>query len=136
MNSKGSMRQPSQETSARRAPDETTQAPAPPAPRPAQQIPPPQPGQGNGSEELAIARGYLDGTNGQTRDSSAAAEWLWKAVAKRNADATMLLSDLYLKGDGVPKNCEQARVLLDAAARKGRKDAGDRLRHMQAFDCE
>jgi hypothetical protein len=91
---------------------------------------------GNGAEELAMAQRYLNGTNGQERDRAEAAKWLWKAVAKHNAEATLLLSDLYLKGDGVGKNCDQARVLLDAAARKGVKGAGDRLRHLQAFGCD
>jgi len=92
---------------------------------------------GNGGEELAIAQRYLNG-DGQERNHAEAAKWLWKAVAKHNAEATLLLSDLYLKGDGVAKNCDQARVLLDAAARKGKgtKDAADRLRHLQAFGCE
>lgn len=109
--------------------------PAPLATGPAEKSLPAHPIPGNGSEELATAERYLNGTYGQ-RNPSAAVEWLWKAIAKRNSNATMLLSDLYLKGDGIPKNCDQARVLLDAAARSGRKDAGERLRHMQAFGCE
>jgi TPR repeat protein len=91
---------------------------------------------GGGTEELAMALSYLDGTGGQERNHSEAAKWLWKSVAKQNADATLVLSDLYLKGDGVGKNCDQARILLDAAARKGMKQAGDRLRHLQAFGCQ
>lgn len=91
---------------------------------------------GNGAEELVTAQGYLNGANGQGRNRTEAAKWLWKSVAKHNADATLLLADLYLKGQGVRKNCDQARVLLDAAARKGMKDAGQRLRHLQAFGCE
>ncbi len=91
---------------------------------------------GSGADELAVAQGYLSGTNGQSRNSAEAAKWLWKAVAKHNAGATFLLSDLYLKGDGVSKNCDQARVLLDAAALKGMKGAGERLRHLQAFGCQ
>ena len=89
-----------------------------------------------GVEELAIARSYLSGTDGRERSSSEAAKWLWKATAKHNADATLLLSDLYLKGNGVPRNCDQARVLLDAAAIEGIKGAGNRLRHMAAFGCQ
>jgi len=95
-----------------------------------------QTGPGNGTEELAIAQSYLDGTDGKERNSEEAVAWLWKAVAKRNADATLRLSDLYLKGDGVPKNCDQARVLLDAAALRGIKAAGERLRRLQSFGCE
>src|SRR5579872_2000479 len=82
----------------------------------------------SGAEELATAEKYLAG-----RDGSQAASWLWKAVAKGNVAATITLSDLYLRGDGVPKNCDQAHLLLDAAARKGGKAAGERLRNLQAF---
>lgn len=89
----------------------------------------------SGAEELAVAQGYLNGTNGQGRNSAEAAKWLWRSIAKHNAEATFLLSDMYLKGDGVSKNCDQARVLLDAATLKGVKGAGERLRHLQAFGC-
>ena len=89
-----------------------------------------------GAEELAIAQRYLIGANGQQRNSAEAAKWLWKSMAKHNSSATLLLADLYLKGDGVSKNCDQARVLLDSAARGGMKQAGERLRHLQAFGCE
>jgi hypothetical protein len=90
---------------------------------------------GGGSEELAVAQGYLSGTNGHSRNSAEAAKWLWRAIGKHNADATILLSEMYLKGDGVSKNCDQARVLLDSATLRGVKGAGQRLRHLQAFGC-
>ena len=109
---------------------ETTRRPEPGSPAEASA------GLGTGAEELAIAQGYLNGTNGQGRNSAEAAQWLWKAVAKDNANATFLLSEMYLRGDGVSKNCDQARVLLDAAALKGVKGAGERLRHLQAFGCQ
>ena len=96
----------------------------------------PEASAGNGAEELSLAQRYLNGTSGQRRDSAEAAKWLWKSIAKHNAEASLLLSDLYLRGDGVSKNCDQARVLLDAAAIRGVKDAGPRLRHLQAFGCQ
>jgi len=100
---------------------------------------PANPGSGrneqNGSEELATAEKYLDAAAGTARDSRQAASWLWKAVAKQNPSATLLLSDLYLRGDGVTKSCDQARLLLDAAARKGAPAAAERLRNLQAFGC-
>jgi len=89
-----------------------------------------------GSEELANAEKYLNAGPGMTRDTQEGARWLWKAVAKQNLTATFLLSDLYLRGDGVPKSCDQARLLLDAAARKGVTAAAERLRHLQAFGCQ
>jgi hypothetical protein len=89
-----------------------------------------------GSEELATAERYLNGGAGGARDSRQAATWLWKAVSKQNLTATLLLSDLYLRGDGVPKSCDQARLLLDAAGRKGATAAAERLRNLPAFGCQ
>ncbi len=89
-----------------------------------------------GSEELAAAQSFLNGTGGHERNSAMAATWLWKAVAKQNPDATLQLSDLYLKGDGVEKSCDQARLLLDAAASKGLKSAAERLRQLSAYGCQ
>jgi ribosomal protein L37E len=112
-------------------------APAPAVPSPdAATAPQTQPAAGNGGEELAIAERYLNGAVGQKRDTAEAARWLWKSVAKHNGQATVLLSDLYLKGEGVSKNCDQARVLLDSAARKGAAGAGERLRNLPAFGCQ
>jgi len=88
-----------------------------------------------GVEELATAERYLSGTDGRARDGSEAAQWLWKSVAKHNGQAILLLADLYLRGDGVSKNCDQGRVLLDSAAQKGVAGAGERLRNLQAFGC-
>lgn len=88
---------------------------------------------GNGSEEFAMAQHYL---TGQPRNSAEAAKWLWKAMAKHNGPAMVALADLYLKGDGVSKSCDQARVLLDSAAQRGVAGAGQRLRSLQAFACQ
>jgi TPR repeat protein len=116
------------------------QASSKPAPPPASAVPEKQSSEettaGNGTEELAVAQRYLYGTNGERQNRAEAAQWLWKAMAKHNANATLLLADLYLKGNGVTKNCDQARVLLDSAARAGMKEAGERLRHLPAFGCD
>jgi hypothetical protein len=94
-------------------------------------------GDQNGEEELSTAEKYLNRTNyGGARNNQQAAQWLWKAVGKGNLAATMTLSDLYLRGDGVPKSCDQARLLLVAAARKGKASAAERLRNLQAFGCQ
>jgi len=91
---------------------------------------------GNGTEELSIAERYLSGAHGKRRDTKEASKWLWRSVAKHNEHASVLLADLYLRGDGVSKNCDQARMLLYSAARKGISAAGDRLRNLQAFGCQ
>lgn len=89
---------------------------------------------GTGAQELKLAQRFLDGKTG-TRDTSEAAKFLWKAVGKQNASAALLLSDLYMRGDGVSKNCDQARLLLIAAAKRGGSQAAEQLRRLQASGC-
>jgi hypothetical protein len=106
--------------------------PAAPLPATSSNVPAAQ----SGNAELLVAQKFLKGGAGTTRDSKEAATWLWKAVSKQNLAAALLLSDLYLKGDGVPKSCDQARLLLIAAARKGEAAAAERLRNLQSFGCQ
>jgi hypothetical protein len=98
----------------------------------------PQPGEvpstANGSLELAQAEDFLNGKK-VPRDSAVAAKFLWKAVGKENTSAIVLLSDMYLIGDGVPKSCDQARLLLNAAARKNVPQAAEKLRNLQTSGC-
>jgi len=96
----------------------------------------PQFSETSGADDLAMAQRYLNRGRGQARDPVEAAKWLWRAMGKHNGPATLILADLYLKGDGVTKNCDQARVLLDSAARRGMEGAGARLRNLQAFGCQ
>ncbi len=65
-------------------------------------------------------------------DSAAAAAWLWKATAKGNPEAPVQLADMYIKGNGVPRSCEQAVVLLKTAAEKENALARNRLASMYA----
>jgi hypothetical protein len=89
---------------------------------------------GNGATELAQAEDYMNGKNG-SRDNAAAARLLWQAVGKENTSAILLLSNMYMIGEGVPKNCDQARVLLYAAARKHVVQAADKLRDLERSGC-
>ncbi|MBZ5721314.1 MAG: hypothetical protein LAO03_13120 [Acidobacteriia bacterium] len=89
---------------------------------------------GPGARELKEAQRIL-AAEGQSRDTTEAAKWLWKAVGKQNPSATLLLADLYLRGDGVPRSCEQARVLLLAALRKGASDAAGKLHELETNGC-
>ncbi|HUI82968.1 MAG TPA: tetratricopeptide repeat protein [Candidatus Binatia bacterium] len=77
-----------------------------------------------GAEEMTKAR--------NASDSVAAAAWLWKATAKGNPDAPVRLAEMYMKGDGVPRSCEQAVVLLKTAAEKENARARNRLGSMYA----
>jgi hypothetical protein len=77
-----------------------------------------------GADDLAKAQ--------NASDAAAASAWLWKAVAKGNPQAPVQLANMYIKGDGVPQNCEQALVLLRSAAAKENAAANSRLGAMYA----
>lgn len=80
----------------------------------------PQPGQ----QELAKA---MDAS-----DPAAAAAWLWKATSRGNPVAPVRLADMYIKGQGVPRSCEQALVLLRSAATRENAPARNRLASLYA----
>ena len=61
----------------------------------------------------------LQGT-GVARNSAEAAHHLWQSVRKQNGSALVVLAGLYAQGDGVAKDCDQAKILLDAAARQAK----------------
>ncbi len=65
-----------------------------------------------------------------------AVQLLWISVEKGNPSAEIALADLYWHGRGVPKNCDQTRILLAAAARKGNPEAHRRLEQFQQEGCE
>ena len=88
-----------------------------------------------GAPDLRLAQRYLGGTMG-ARNPSEAATLLWKAVRKQNTTAAVLLSDLYARGDGVPRSCDQARVLLLAAAKRGSPQAAEQLRRLETHGCQ
>jgi hypothetical protein len=88
----------------------------------------------NGAIELATAEDFLNGRR-HPRSSEEAAKYLWRAVGKENPTAILLLSDLYLAGDGVPKSCDQARLLLSAAAKKGVPQAAEKLSNLLRSGC-
>jgi hypothetical protein len=61
---------------------------------------------------------------------------LWNAVKQGSVAAEVALANLYLKGEAVPQNCEQAHMLLLAASMKGSKFADDFLKSSYAGRCE
>lgn len=68
-------------------------------------------------------------------DRSAEATRLWSAVASGDSSAEVQLARLYLKGEGVPRNCEQAKVLLRAAAKGGSAQARQQLKKLRRWGC-
>ncbi len=61
---------------------------------------------------------------------------LWIAVEKGNSNAEIALAGLYSTGEGVTKNCDQTRILLAAAARKGNVEAQRKLESFSQDACE
>lgn len=100
---------------------------APPAPAPEPENP--------GESQLILAWQYLEGQGGKPRDPTAASQLLWSAVQKGNLTAETTLANLYLRGEGVPKNCDQARVLLSAASDKGDAEAKRKLLELKQSGC-
>jgi hypothetical protein len=70
-----------------------------------------------------------------TAGRSAAARQLWSAIGAGDSSAEVPLAELYLKGDGVPKNCEQAAVLLRAASKNGNVEALEKLKNLSKKGC-
>jgi len=70
------------------------------------------------------------------QDRSAEITRLWSVVASGNASAEVDLARLYLKGDGAPQNCEQAKVLLRAAANNGSVEARQELKKLRTSNCQ
>ena len=68
-------------------------------------------------------------------DRSAQAAQLWAAVGSGDSSAEVGLARLYLKGEGVPRNCEQARILLRAAAKGRNREARRQLQKLRFSGC-
>jgi hypothetical protein len=90
---------------------------------------------GIGQEEFEAAREILQ-AKGRTRDLRRAVDLLWASVRKGYVPAEVTLGDMYRRGDGVEKSCDQARVLLVAASKKGSPDARQQLEQMAEKGCE
>ena len=63
---------------------------------------------------------------------------LWIAASQlkeSHHEAQVNLARLYLRGYGVPRNCEQAKVLLRAAAKRGSVEARQELEKLRTSGC-
>jgi TPR repeat protein len=62
-------------------------------------------------------------------------EELWSSVRAGDTRAAVALADLYLHGDGVSQNCDQARVLLAAASKENNAEAIRKLQDLDQNGC-
>jgi hypothetical protein len=106
-----------------------TQLTRPPAPTPSGNNSV-EPGQPEYLQALQILR-----SPGRSSEVPAAIQLLWTAVEKGNTGAEVDLAELFRTGRGVEKNCDQTRILLSAAARKGSFEARKRLEELQRQGC-
>ncbi len=60
---------------------------------------------------------------------------LWASVQAGNTKSAVALAELYIKGEGVPQNCNQARVLLLVASEKRNAGAIKRLQELDKTGC-
>ena len=60
---------------------------------------------------------------------------LWILVQAGNSTAAAALAELYIKGEGVPQSCAQARVLLLVASEKRNAAAIKRLAELDKGGC-
>ena len=71
----------------------------------------------------------VSGTPGPIKKQMTAQQ-LWAAVQAGNSKAAVTLAELYIKGEGVPQNCQQARILLLMASEKRNEAAIKRLQQL------
>jgi len=96
-------------------------------------LPAPEDG-GSGQKEFDQAKTILKGIHRQ-RDIPMAVALLWTGVSKGYVPAEVTLADLYARGDGVQRSCQQARVLLKAAIQKGSPEGRRRLAQLRQQGC-
>ena len=87
------------------------------------------------SHALSVALSQSPREISSAKKSVAPPQQLWSAVESGNVQAALTLADLYLRGDGVPANCAQARVLLLVASKKGSAQATKKLRELDTTGC-
>jgi hypothetical protein len=73
--------------------------------------------------------------NRSEQKASVTPEQLWASVQIGSSKAAVALADLYIKGQGVPQNCSQARVLLLIASEKRNTEAIKRLEELDKTGC-
>ncbi len=61
---------------------------------------------------------------------------LWEGVQAGSVSAELSLADRFTRGNGVDRNCDQASILLRAAANKGNREARLRLYQLDSGGCQ
>jgi hypothetical protein len=83
----------------------------------------------------AASKAYSSLGRMQPKRVPAEPQELWSALQAGNIQAAVALADLYLRGEGVPVNCQQARVLLLVASGKNNAEASRKLQKLDKGGC-
>ncbi|GAC1661110.1 MAG: hypothetical protein NVS9B4_12930 [Candidatus Acidiferrum sp.] len=118
---------PSRPGSSSRASKDVAESRATEAPRASEEV-------DTGQAEWRAAQQIAHGPNAAVRNSEVL-RLLWTAVSKGNTSAEIDLAKIYAAGRGVTKNCDQARVLFTAAAKKGSAEAHEDLLLLPREGC-
>lgn len=88
----------------------------------------------NGQSDFQLAEASLHEAR-TPAEKARAAGLLWTAVSNGSSDAEVALADVYGRGEGVRKNCQQARILLAAARDKNNPLAGKEAAELRVYGC-
>jgi PilZ domain len=89
----------------------------------------------NGQESMLERQASRDKADNPEAWTGESVESLWAAVQGGSIAAERSLAERFVRGDGVIQNCEQAKVLLKAAANRGSREARIRLYELETQGC-
>jgi PilZ domain len=87
-------------------------------------------------ERQQIPRSSSAESKPESWNASDSVESLWGAVQGGSVSAERSLAERFVHGEGVAKNCDQAKVLLKAAADRGSREARLRLYELETGSCQ
>jgi hypothetical protein len=91
---------------------------------------------GTGHQESVLERQAMAQKAEPAFNAGDSVESLWGAVQAGSVSAEVSLAERFARGEGVNKNCDQAKVLMKAAADRGNREARLRLYQMETGGCQ
>jgi hypothetical protein len=83
-----------------------------------------------------LSAGVPDIQQGEPPSEGESVASLWEGVQGGSVSAELSLAERFIRGHGVAKNCDQARVLLRAAGNKGNREARLWLYQLESEGCQ
>jgi hypothetical protein len=82
-----------------------------------------------------VSNGAVKRSSTQQAGTADDAPSLWTSVENGDTRAEVALASKYIRGEGVPQSCAQARVLLEAAVKRGSTEAKQKLDELPQAGC-